>query len=296
MDAPDGLAYSPAPMPFSFAAQSRLASLLVAASLLLGITLATSKTASALELGYGQNGVGASGSARPNRTGLRRQPSENNRLEIPVSRAKPASAFNYAKNGPVNHVDPTGRWGEKVHHEAFRDRFEGVLSQGSIEAMKAGSDHIDRLAAQLEPGSSPIHAMRDPGQSQETAETARETFMADQAGSAKRYFDAAKGLARWGTQGSIERSQEMMKKAYFHVGQLLHSAQDLTSPVHVVNGEYQEWGGMLNADALKHGDSRWSQESLDAFTPEMRTQTLESMNNAINEYFSDYQEYFPGGQ
>lgn len=214
-------------------------------------------------------------------------------LESPME----CSLYDYVSNNPILYTDPTGTWGKEVHHEAFRERFDGVLPNGAIEAMKAGSDYVDRLAAQVrDKWTTAHHAMRQPGQSQEDAEKAFEFFKTDQAQRARDCFDASKRLAGLGTRGSFDLSRKMKMRAYFHAGQVLHFAQDFTSPVHVRDGKSLVWKGFRNIDALKHGDvpilKIFSKETLKQYTPALRDRTIKSMNDTIREHFKGYERYF----
>jgi len=166
--------------------------------------------------------------------------------------------YAYVSNSPLRLRDPLGLWGSEVHDHLFNQRF-GETAPNLLNAMKAGSKHVDRLPATLLPGNGPEHANTPKGGNQAEAFKAMCDFIKDQMGQFRQFLNS----------GNTEL-------AYWHFGQAMHSVQDSTSPLH---SGMQNWP---SSNSLNHGSGTRGifpdgLEGMDALTPQLETQTLNLM-------------------
>jgi len=162
--------------------------------------------------------------------------------------------YAYVQNSPINFVDNSGLWSERIHNKIIGLSFRNLPYNLRSEIEK-GSAYADSSEFQA-PTFNHMHAMRQRGESVESAKEKMQDYINDHL---KEYYRLL---------GSGET-----EKAYFQLGMALHPVMDSTSPSHE---GFQVWDGYVNTDSLIHwaGEQYISSERL-AKTVELIARELE---------------------
>ncbi len=149
-------------------------------------------------------------------------------LSVKLDDPQTLNRYVYARDNPLEYVDPNGKWSTRVHNEIIDAVFRTILSTEDREILKQASAYVD--ADQSVAGSFK-HGMRALDQSVGEAHYLGEAFID------ARLDAAVKDQIAWEESGHAGQSPG----ALFKFGEALHTTTDSWSPWH---DHYRApWGG-----------------------------------------------------
>ena len=123
--------------------------------------------------------------------------------------------YSYARNKPTTSIDVGGAWWTPLHSEMIDVALNGFMSAGEILQLQHRQDVMDSHAGDMTDQRG--HYMAVPGQNPQVAKENADNFIVSNIAQAAQGTDA---------------SGNMSSDALNHLGDAMHTLQDMTSPMH----------------------------------------------------------------
>jgi RHS repeat-associated protein len=146
--------------------------------------------------------------------------------------------YSYARNRPTTAIDVGGAWYTPIHREMVDIALSGLMSSGEIAQLQHRQDVMDSHASDMNDQSGHYMAVprQDPQQARQNADNLIMSNIAQ------------------AIQGT-DSSGNMSSSALDHLGDAMHTLEDMTSPMHTTDdGTPKTWEGLgfLGHTGLAH--------------------------------------------
>jgi RHS repeat-associated protein len=136
--------------------------------------------------------------------------------------------YSYARNRPMTAIDTGGMWYTPLHKQMVDIALSGLMSAGEIAQLQHRQDVMDSHASDMNDQSG--HYMAVPGQDPQQAKRNADTLIMNNISQASQGTDA---------------SGHMSSDALDHLGDAMHTLEDMTSPMHTTDdGTPRVWEGV----------------------------------------------------
>lgn len=126
--------------------------------------------------------------------------------------------YSYARNRPTTAIDVGGAWYTPIHRQMVDIALSGLMSSGEIAQLQHRQDVMDSTASGMEDQSG--HYMALPGQDPQVAKQNADKSIVGNIAQAEQGTDA---------------SGNMSSDALNHLGDAMHTLEDMTSPMHTTD-------------------------------------------------------------